>query len=52
MLDDQEQLGAEWLRRKGVKSWDGTVGSRLAKWLSNRASGKALLKPFVPITHK
>lgn len=27
MLDDQEQLGAEWQRRKGVRSWDG----RLAK---------------------
>lgn len=27
MLDDQEQLGAEWQRRKGMRSWDG----RLAK---------------------
>jgi len=32
-LEDQDRLGAEWLRSKGVRSWDGKVERRLAKWL-------------------
>jgi len=51
-LEDQDRLGAEWLRSKGVRSWDGKVERRLTKWLSTRASGEESLKPYVPPRHR
>jgi len=51
-FEDQDRLGAEWLRSKGVRSWDGKVERRLAKWLSTGASGEESLKPYVPPRHR